>query len=269
MPVNKIIRKVAISCYYNSSREGENFVDHHTLTYQISGTLTLFDGRKEYVSNKGLLRLVRGNRLMKFIKNPDAKEPFQSLSIYLAPDFLKEFAATHPYQCNKHHKLDPVLTLKKDRWLENYLQSVQDYVEQNALEDPFLTDAKLKEGLLLLLRLNPEIGDVLFDFSEPYKIDLRAFMQEYYSFNVRMERFAYLTGRSLATFKRDFQKEFGISPGRWLTKRRLEEAYKLLSETTKTPSDIYLDLGFEDLSHFSFAFKKQFGIVPSKLNGGA
>ncbi|WP_081479976.1 helix-turn-helix domain-containing protein [Solitalea canadensis] len=30
-------------------------------------------------------------------------------------------------------------------------------------------------------------------------------------------------------------------------------------------SDIYLNLGFENLSHFSFAFKKEFGMLPSSL----
>jgi AraC-like DNA-binding protein len=28
-------------------------------------------------------------------------------------------------------------------------------------------------------------------------------------------------------------------------------------------SDVYLDVGFENLSHFSFAFKKQFGYSPT------
>jgi len=31
------------------------------------------------------------------------------------------------------------------------------------------------------------------------------------------------------------------------------------------PSDIYLDLGFESLSHFSVAFKKMFGFAPAAL----
>jgi AraC-like DNA-binding protein len=33
-----------------------------------------------------------------------------------------------------------------------------------------------------------------------------------------------------------------------------------------TASDVYLDLGFEDLSHFSFTFKEQFGVAPPKLS---
>ncbi|WP_310588831.1 helix-turn-helix domain-containing protein [Dyadobacter flavalbus] len=31
------------------------------------------------------------------------------------------------------------------------------------------------------------------------------------------------------------------------------------------PSDVYLEVGFEDLSHFSYVFKKQFGKAPSQL----
>ncbi|MGZ3946425.1 MAG: helix-turn-helix domain-containing protein, partial [Mucilaginibacter sp.] len=101
--------------------------------------------------------------------------------------------------------------------------------------------------------------------SEPGKIDLEAFMNKNFHFNVGLDRFAYLTGRSLATFKRDFEKLFSITPSRWLQQRRLQEAHYLIKEKGRTASDIYLDLGFEDLSHFSFAFKKLYGLAPSKV----
>jgi AraC-like DNA-binding protein len=82
---------------------------------------------------------------------------------------------------------------------------------------------------------------------------------------VQLQRFAYLTGRSLATFKRDFEKIFHLSPSRWLQQRRLQEAHYLIKEKGKAVSDVYLDLGFEDLSHFSFVFKKKYGVAPSKI----
>lgn len=77
-----------------------------------------------------------------------------------------------------------------------------------------LADLKLKEALLLLLQVNPELKNILFDFSEPGKINLEGFMNKNYHFNVELKRFAYLTGRSLATFKRDFEKIFNVSPSR-------------------------------------------------------
>ncbi|MGY0037778.1 helix-turn-helix domain-containing protein [Pedobacter sp. NJ-S-72] len=90
-------------------------------------------------------------------------------------------------------------------------------------------------------------------------------MNKNFHFNVEMKRFAYLTGRSLATFKRDFEKIYQTSPNRWLQQRRLQEAYHLIREKGKTVSDVYLEVGFEDLSHFSFAFKKKYGMAPSKI----
>ena len=135
MTANKAISKMAISFYHHANREGENFVKHHTISYQLSGSLTLFDGKNEYVSQKGLLRLVRGNRLMKFIKNPERKTPFRSLSIYLEKNFLKEFAREYPHKFKIHHTSDPVMNLKKDHLLKNYLQTVQVYVLQNVLEE--------------------------------------------------------------------------------------------------------------------------------------
>ncbi|MGE8514401.1 MAG: helix-turn-helix domain-containing protein, partial [Chryseobacterium culicis] len=75
--------------------------------------------------------------------------------------------------------------------------------------------------------------------------------------------FGYLTGRSLSTFNRDFRKIFQTTPQRWLTQKRLELAFYHLSEKNKKPSDVFLEVGFEDLSHFSHAFKKQYGFAPS------
>ncbi|WP_348970676.1 helix-turn-helix domain-containing protein [Chondrinema litorale] len=45
----------------------------------------------------------------------------------------------------------------------------------------------------------------------------------------------------------------------------MEEAYFLIEKASKRPTEIYLDLGFETLSHFSFTFKKQFGHTPTDL----
>lgn len=124
-------------------------------------------------------------------------------------------------------------------------------------------DLKREELLLIILQTNPDVKDILFDFGIPEKIDLEAFMQKNYKFNVSMERFAYLTGRSISSFKRDFKSVFNESPNRWLVQKRLQEAYFLINKKGKQPSEIYLDLGFENFSHFSFAFRKEFGNSPS------
>ncbi len=58
---------------------------------------------------------------------------------------------------------------------------------------------------------------------------------------------------------------FNEAPNRWLIQKRLQEAHFLMDKESKKPSEIYIDLGFEDLSHFSFVFKKQFGYAPGEI----
>lgn len=90
-------------------------------------------------------------------------------------------------------------------------------------------------------------------------------MNHHYKYNISLSSFATLTGRSLSTFKRDFTKIFETTPEKWLQQKRLEQAHYLISKKKQRPSDVYLEVGFENLSHFSFAFKKLFGLTPTEL----
>tara|TARA_R110002020_G_scaffold47905_1_gene136820 strand:+ start:22422 stop:23234 length:813 start_codon:yes stop_codon:yes gene_type:complete len=256
---------IMLSCYYKQNREGEHFVPEHTLQYTMAGSLVLNDGQTKYPSHIGSLRFIRRNQLLKFIKQPPDKGEFRSLSIYLDQRILKNFSLEYGIVAKKKDHEVRILEIDMDKLLKNYMESLLMYHKTNGPDSQLLMDLKLKEGVLLLLRTNPELKNVLFDFAEPHKIDLEGFMIKNYHFNVKLQRFAYLTGRSLATFKRDFEKVFGTAPGQWIRQKRLQEAHYLITKKGMTASDIYLDLGFEDLSHFSHTFKKQFGASPSKI----
>lgn len=258
--------EIVYSCYHSRTRDGEHFVPEHTLTFQIEGSLILNDGGKDYPSTKGLFRLIRRNQLLKFIKQPPPRGDFKSISIYLHQKTLKDFSLQHGVSANHSRRQRGVFEIKKNPVLEVYINSLVAYGEGGMLDDEALVATKISEGILLILRANPELKDILFDFTEPHKIDLEAFMNQNYHFNVNLDRFAYLTGRSLATFKRDFAETFQASPRKWLQQKRLQQAHYLISKKGKNPSDVYLDLGFEDLSHFSHAFKKEFGLPPKSLH---
>ena len=151
--------------------------------------------------------------------------------------------------------------------IENFITSLRPYINTDGKIDAYFFDNKRSELLLILLKAQPELANIFFDFSSPEKIDLEEFMNRNYTFNISLDRFAYLTGRSLTSFKRDFERIFHDTPSHWLMQKRLHEAHFQLSKNGKKATDIYLDLGFEDLSHFSYAFKKQFGVAPTELSG--
>lgn len=257
---------INFSCHASEFREGEHFTSMHSLGMVISGAMELNDGQKKREFEEGNLYSARKNHLLKFVKHPPANGEFKSLTIYFDEELLRDFSMEYGYTTNKKHKSSAFISFPKNKTLTAFMHSLLDYYDvlnkKNTLR---LLRLKQKEALMLLLEYDLSLKDVLFDFSDPHKIDLEAFMNKNYHFNVHLDKFAYLTGRSLATFKRDFQKVFNTSPRSWLQQKRLEEAHFLLKEKGQTASNIYLDLGFENLSHFSYAFKKKFGHTPAEL----
>lgn len=262
---SKKTKQIMYACYHQGVKEGEQFVPHHTFSYQIAGTLTMYDGQKQYTFTEGSFRLARRNTLIKFNKQPPANGDYKNLSVYIDQESLREFSLEYGYTSARQYTGAPVIDLKASPLFKSYVASMEPYEQLSELYTDDLKALKIKEAILLLLQTNPQLKDLLFDFADPGKIDLEAFMNQNYHFNVDLTRFAYLTGRSLATFRRDFEKIFHNSPSRWLIQRRLQEAHYQIKELGKAPSDIYFDLGFEDLSHFSFAFKKMYGVAPSRV----
>ncbi|SDL10558.1 AraC-type DNA-binding protein [Pedobacter sp. ok626] len=263
-PVNDRPR-IMSSCYTGRAVNGESFIAEHALAFQISGSLKVYDGNEDKVFTEGAFRLSIRNKLAKFVKIPPPNGEYKSLSIAFDRETLMKVAQKYNLAAVEKVQALPVIELRNHRFLSNFVDSLTPYLPFSAEKnDPFV-QIKLEEALLVILKVHPELKNVLFDFSEPGKIDLQAFMEQNYMFNLKIPRFAYLTGRSLSAFKRDFEKNYNIVPSRWLLQKRLNEAYFLIKEKNKKSSEVYVEVGFEDLSHFSYVFKKQFGFPPSEL----
>jgi AraC-like DNA-binding protein len=79
-----------------------------------------------------------------------------------------------------------------------------------------------------------------------------------------IDELAFLCNMSISTFKRHFEKTFKCSPKKYFTDKRMEKAKQMLL-LEKRPSDIYLDLRYQNLSSFSTEFKKHFGVSPKQF----
>lgn len=213
---------IAYSCYFTRNREGEQFVPEHVFSYQISGTLNINTSDQNYIFKEGDFRFIKRNQLVKFVKQPQEGGSFKSISIYLDQTTLRNFSIEYGYSHipNSADSGEGIYKLPGGTLFKSFIDSLTPYVQPDQRINQELQKLKLKEAILLLLQAKPEIKNVLFDFSEPGKIDLEAFMNKNFHFNVQLSRFAYLTGRSLATFKRDFEHIFHTSPGKWLQQRR-------------------------------------------------
>ncbi|MEM9024275.1 MAG: AraC family transcriptional regulator, partial [Bacteroidota bacterium] len=79
-----------------------------------------------------------------------------------------------------------------------------------------------------------------------------------------LEELAFLCNMSISTFKRHFQQIYEVAPSRWFREKRLQRAEYLLRVQHQKPSEVYREVGFENLSSFTQAFKKHFGTTPKK-----
>lgn len=80
--------------------------------------------------------------------------------------------------------------------------------------------------------------------------------------SVTVKRLAELSGTSISKFTRAFVRTFDISPGKYVANIRLTAARQLLEGSEKTLVVIAQETGFYDLSHFSRAFKSEYGKTP-------
>ncbi len=261
--VNYINPEIKLSCYEGKLFKTEAAFDDHLLVWLISGETKIIQADESFVFGVGSTFLIPRNQLATIINYPKDGLPHKAVAMHLSAKRLREFYNdTHTKSKTGTGK---IIRFKQHPLLASCLASLIPYFEMQQNFPENIASLKINEAINILRTIDGNIDSILNNFEEPGKIDLATFMEKNFMFNMPLGKFGYLTGRSLTTFKRDFYNIFHSTPQRWLTKKRLELAHYELTEKNKKPVDIYYEIGFENLSHFSFAFKKQFGYSPSQL----
>lgn len=90
------------------------------------------------------------------------------------------------------------------------------------------------------------------------------FIDENFYNDVDIKKLAMIQGYSYEHFRHIFKSYCGISPKQYLIRKRVECARTLLSTTDIPVTSVALQSGFDNLSMFSFIFKKHTGTAPSE-----
>lgn len=259
---------IFLSCYSDYSEKCIHATTEHVLVYLYSGEQVIEDRNEKIVLQAGECAFIRRDHRLKMYKNSKEEELYKGISLTFKRNVLREFySKMNKAEIPKNITLtdENVFKLKQTPAIESLFQSLNPYFDSNIKPTEGVTHLKLLEGIYALLNSNELLYPILFDFAEPWKVDILEFLNENYQDELTMEQIASFTGRSLATFKRDFKKISNLTPQKWLIKKRLEVAYFKLKEEGKKVQDVYVEVGFKNPSHFSTAFKKQYGISPTEV----
>lgn len=137
--------------------------------------------------------------------------------------------------------------------------------EQGAAEGE--TASALAYAMLLKLRALPSA--VRADAGSPLVEAAVAIIQEEFPFLEGVEELAGRLEVSAAHLGRVFTKKIGISPGKYITRVRVEYAKLLLRDPDTTIAYVAEASGFANANYFAKVFRRETGLSPSEYLAGA
>lgn len=258
---------VLIASYFTDDRGCAHENREHTLIYLCSGELEIEERGKKTVLHPGNCAFMRRDNRMWLQKHVKEGEPYHSIVLKFSRAFLREFYQTldnRQLPADSMREKVSLRILPENRPdIRSLFESVMPYFDAGEKPSEEVLKLKMIEGVYVLLNTDRNLYASLFDFAEPWKIDILDYLNENYMYDLSMEEIASYTGRSLATFKRDFAKVSDLTPQKWIIKRRLEAAHTLIKSGKKKVTEACFDVGFKNLSHFSKIYKDAYGVAPS------
>lgn len=256
---------IFFSYYFDDQISCVPMIRNHTLVYVYSGEMIIDEQDRRTVAGAGECVFLRRDNRVNMTKQPRGDEPFKGISMIFNRNFLREFyqsvdRASLPQEASIEGP--SVIKLPPTPDIASLFHSMVPYFDTSVKPSDELMKLKQHEGVYSLLNIDRKFYPCLFDFTEPWKIDILDFLNGNYMYDLSMEEIASFTGRSLATFKRDFKKVSDLTPQKWLIQKRLDAAYAKIHDEGRKVSDVYMEVGFKNLSHFSTAFKKMYGHSP-------
>lgn len=218
-----------------------------------------------YVSESVLLQC--GNYFADLIQKSEHKN-CEIFAIHLHKDILQELYKDEVPGFVKSNGNKPfVQKIEKQDIIIHFIESLEFYFQNPTLVNDELLKLKIKELILLLLQTNNADG-IISLFSHlftPRQANFKEIIQAHLFSNITIPELAVLSGRSLSTFKRDFESYFNDTPANYLKDQKLLKANELLVTTDFSIGEICYAVGFSDTSHFTKLFKLRYNLTPSEF----
>ncbi|OQP46293.1 AraC family transcriptional regulator [Niastella yeongjuensis] len=252
---------VVESCAHIIRTQGAMLLEEHLLLYVRSGQNVITHGKATYVVKQHEMLLMKKNTLMQY----DKTGQYDSVLFFLKDEFLLDFIRIANIKDTTTKESAAISPKPVTERMQKFIESVVPYFSEPENVDEGLLRIKMLELLYDVAATDKNLLQQLLQMKHPVKSELTAIVEENFTNPITIEQLAYLSGRSLASFKRDFNTIYNIPPSDWIRIKRLNKAKEALENTDLSVLDICYMVGFENPSHFSRIFKEHFGYPPSAV----
>ena len=255
--IYKVVEKAGLN--------NERFVAAPALTVVLQGALQIAtDSDQHEVVRPGQMVLIPKGIYMISDLIPEGA-CFEAMVFFFDPNLIQHFL--QPFSDVKSENYEANLQLfEQSKSIELFIENLNQFHEMQALPGQ-LTGIKLQEFLHLMAasKQGKSFIAALQALDKKPRKNVKHFMETNFYKPLNVEDYAFLTGRSISTFTRDFKRQFGISPKKWLIEKRLTKASDILRNENKSVTETAFDVGYENISHFIKAFQKKYGISPKQF----
>jgi AraC-like DNA-binding protein len=218
-----------------------------------------YDGSPTIVTEKEIVILPKDLYVVSdFVTKENA---FEAIVFFIDDELIKKFLIFYTQKDRGMKSDSKIIKIRSNSRVDKYVIALN--TEYKGRINSFSqVEIKIIEFLLLLSSYD-ENKEFISSLVKPKKRRvIKEFMEANYCENLNIEDYASLTGRSVSTFNREFKRVFSTTPNKWLISERLKKSRELLQNTNISVTDVCLEVGYENLSHFISAYKKQYGVTP-------
>ncbi|MDT0295906.1 helix-turn-helix domain-containing protein [Mesonia ostreae] len=231
---------------------------------QVGKKQVHFAGKSVAVNKDQSLLLKKGNWL--WTELLDTEAIYYCKLLFFSEKKLTDFLSKYTKDVKPYQEKVPYFVIENDDYIASFISSLSSITFEDSPYCDAILALKFDEILLYLLdKYGSEFEHYLHALISKGVSPFKNIVEDHVHSNLKLEEIAFLCNMSLSTFKRHFTAEYKEAPGKWLKDKRLQKAKELLQGGDLKASDIYLDVGYNNLSNFSVAFKNKFGISPTEI----
>ncbi|WP_020570925.1 AraC family transcriptional regulator [Neolewinella persica] len=244
----------------------EAYVSNHVISVVLAGEqrIKTYDDNVIHVRAGELVFLPRGVYYVTDLK--PAADNFRSLLFYFDDEQIHAFLQHSRVMEADHQAAPDHLKFEQFPAISTFVQSFLDIYGNGRHGKQFLQPKLLELLHLLNAQSNDKaFAEFLFRLSLPRKRNIRTFMEANYDKPLKMEDYAYLTGRSASTFRRDFKAQFRTTPQQWVKDQRLNKAHQLATNQEMPVTEMAFEVGYDNVSYFIREFRNRTGLSPKQF----